>query len=114
MFSKKNYFIYTLKGWLGALSASLVLSCTSLPVQASSITLYSDATQASGNAAKGKKKRKTETKKKKVKVKKKAKKKSGKKKKKKKTAKTAKAVKSRVTFRAGGVAVNQKKIYKKL
>lgn len=74
MFSKKNYFIYTLKGWLGALSASLVLSCASLPVQASSITLHSDATQASGAIAKGKKKKKTEIKKKKVKAKKKAKK----------------------------------------
>lgn len=111
MFGKKNYFIHTLKGWISALSVSIVLSCTSLPAQASSIALHSDTAQAYGSVAKGKKKKKSEAKKKKVKAIKKAKKKSGKKTKK-KTAKAAKAVKSRVTLRVGDIAVNQKKYIK--
>lgn len=101
MFSKKNYFTHTLKGWISVLSVSLVLSCTLLPVQASSITLHSDAAQASGGAIKGKKK--TKTKKKKVKSKKKTKK---------KTAKVTKAVKSMVMLRAGDIAINQKSYIK--
>lgn len=111
MFGKKNYFIHTLKGWISALSVSIVLSCTSLPAQASSIALHSDTAQAYGSVAKGKKKKKSEAKKKKVKAIKKAKKKSGKKTKK-KTAKTAKTEKGRVTLCAGDIAVNQKKYIK--